>query len=151
MKLSRSFQTLVLAGMVLIGLSANTYADSFRLRIENTGLGQGAVITDNGPGDSNPLTGVITFSGSLPGGCAVNVTTGLSKPMIGGTTNIAEIDLNSVNVQTTGAGTLRITLEDTDFINGANGTLSFIGGVGGTLSGPAGSSATFNTWLTRPI
>jgi hypothetical protein len=147
MKLSRSFQTLVLAVMVLIGLSANTYADSFRLRIENTGLGQGTVITDNGPGDSNPLTGVITFSGSLPGGFAVNVTTGLSKPMIGGTTNIAEIDLNSVNVQTTGAGTLRITLEDTDFINGANGTLSFIGGVGGTLTATGGSSATFNAWV----
>jgi len=147
MKYLRYFRMLALAVMVLIGFSTATYADSFRLRIENTGLGQGAVITDNGVGDINPALGVITFSGAIPGGFAVNVTTGLSKPMIGGTTTIAELDLNSVNVQTAGAGTLRITLEDTDFIAGANGLLSFVGGVGGTLSAPAGSSVTFNTWV----
>jgi hypothetical protein len=147
MKLLRYLQTLGLVVMALIGFSTATYADSFRLRIENTGLGQGAVITDNGVGDSNPLIGVITFSGAVPGGFVVNVTTGLSKPMVGGTTSIAELDLNSVNVQTVGAGTLRITLEDTDFIAGANGLLSFVGLVGGTLTAPAGSSATFNTWV----
>lgn len=147
MKLLRYFQTLALAVMALVGLSAVAYADSFRLRIENTSLGQGAVITDNGVGDINPALGVITFSGAIPGGFSVNVTTGLSKPMIGGTTTIAELDLNSVNVQTAGAGTLRITLEDTDFIAGANGLLSFVGLVGGTLTAPAGSSVTFNTWV----
>ena len=147
MKLFRYFQTLALAVTALVGLSAVAYADSFRLRIENTSLGQGAVITDNGVGDINPALGVITFSGAIPGGFAVNVTTGLSKPMIGGTTSIAELDLNSVNVQTTGAGALRITLEDTDFINGVNGLLGFIGGVGGTLTAPGGSSVTFNTWV----
>jgi PEP-CTERM motif len=147
MKLFRYFQTLALAVMALVGLSAVAYADSFRLRIENTSLGQGAVITDNGVGDINPALGVITFSGAIPGGFAVNVTTGLSKPMIGGTTSIAELDLNSVNVQTAGAGALRITLEDTDFINGANGLLGFIGGVGGTLTAPGGSSVAFNTWV----
>ena len=147
MKLLRYLKTLPLVVMALIGFSTATYADSFRLRIENTGLGQGAVITDNGVGDSNPLIGVITFSGPVPGGFVVNVTTGLSKPMVGGTTNIAELDLNSVNVQTAGAGTLRITLEDTDFIAGANGLLSFVGLVGGTLTAPGGSSVTFNTWV----
>jgi hypothetical protein len=147
MKCLRYFQTFALAVMALVGFSAAAYADSFRLRIEDVISGAGAVITDNGAGDINPLVGVITFSGSVPGGFTVNVTTGLSKPMIGGITNIAEMDLNSVNVQTSGAGTLRITLEDTDFIAGANGTLAFLGGVGGTLSAPAGSTATFNTWV----
>jgi PEP-CTERM motif len=148
MKWLRYFYTLALA-MALVGVSTIASADSFRLRIEDTGLGIGAVITDNGPGDINPAIGAITFSGSLlPGGFVVNVTTGLSKPLIGGATNLVEMDLNSVNVFAGAAGTLRITLEDTDFIAGADGaTLSFVGTVGGTLSGPAGSSVTFNTWV----
>jgi hypothetical protein len=79
--------------------------------------------------------GIITFSGSLPGGSVwtVNITTGISKPVIGGPTT-AEIHLNSVNVSSGGSGTLTIGLTDTDFVLpptiGAQAALvSEIGGV----------------------
>src|SRR5215470_807584 len=144
MKLVRYLRMLALSATVVVSFSAVAVAGPFRLRIEDLGSGQGAVITDNGAGDSNSTLGVITFSGSLPGGFIVNVTTGLSKPVLGAAG--AEMDLNSVNVQTIGAGTLRITLEDTSFTDGI-GQVSFLGGVGGTLNAPAGSSATFNTWV----
>jgi hypothetical protein len=57
--------------------------------------------------------GVIQFSGSL-GSFIVNVTTGISKPIIGSSKQ-ATMDLNSVNVSG-GVGTLEITLTDTDFL-----------------------------------
>ena len=118
----------------------------FRLRIEDLTTGQGVVITDNGIGDlAGSQAGQITFSGSL-GSFSINVTTGLSKPVIGGSNNYAELDLNSVNVSFSGAGTLRITLEDGGYTLGPNGPLSVAGLFGGTLTAPAGSSVTFQSW-----
>ena len=134
------FQTLALMLIVLIGFSAAAYADSFRLRIEDVGAGVGTVVTDIS------ASGVIAFNGAI-GGFIVNVTTGLSKPVLGGANNLAELDLNSVNVAG-GAGTLRITLEDTDYLLGGDGNqLAFLGTVGGTLTAPALSTVTFNTWV----
>src|SRR5262245_784519 len=83
---------------VLVVFSSVAHAGPlFRLRLEDTATGEGVVLTDNGAGDINGLNGAITFSGSI-GGFVVNVTTGLSQPIIGGTNNYAELDLNSVNV-----------------------------------------------------
>lgn len=70
--------------------------------------------------------GVITFSGAV-GNFLVNVTTGISKPLIGP----AELDLNSINVSGA-AGTLLVTISDTDF----TGNLSaFNASYGGTTEG----------------
>ena len=87
------------------------YADSFRLRVENYLSGIGVVITDNDVGDANPLAGAITYLGSL-NSLAVNITTGISQPLIGSVNNYAALHLNSVNIQVSGAGALRLTLED---------------------------------------
>jgi len=116
-----------------------------RLRVDDLTTGQSVVITDNGSGDMTAQDGAITFSGAV-GGFQINVTTGLSKPAIGETNNYAELDLNSVNVRFTGAGTLRLTLEDGDYTLGPNGPLSVGAMLGGTLSAPAGSSVTFQSW-----
>ena len=62
--------------------------------------------------DGNAIGGVLTFSGPV-GAFIVNITTGVSKPIIGGPQE-AKIDLNSVNVSG-GAGTLRMELTDTGF------------------------------------
>jgi hypothetical protein len=107
----------------------------------------GVVVTDNGPGDIEPLLGAIVFSGSVPGGFTVNVTTGISKPIIGGVNNFAELDLNSVNVQTAGPGTLRITLEDTGYTGGPDGPLNLVALLGGVLVAPPGSTVTFQSWV----
>lgn len=121
------------------------YADSFRLRVENFLTGIGVVITDNEVGDANPLTGAITYLGSLSS-LAVNITTGISQPLIGSISNYAALHLNSVNIQVSGAGALRLTLEDSYTI-GPDGGMSVTGLVGGTLVAKAGSAATFQSWV----
>ena len=78
--------------------------------------------------------GLMTFSGVLPG-WAVNVTTGVSKPLIGGP-NEAKLDLNSVNVSSDAPGTLVLMLTDTDFGTGwAPGNYTLNSGIGGTTDG----------------
>jgi len=89
----------------------------------------GTLVTDNGVGDINPAVGVITFSGAV-GAFSVNVTTGLSKPIVGP----GVIDLNSVDVTTSGPGVLTIWLSDTDFtMLGQENGLGYMDSIGGTL------------------
>jgi len=116
----------------------------FRLRVEDTTTGVGVVITDQGAGDLNPAVGAVTFSGAITN-FTVNVTTGVSKPLIGGAGDVGQIDLNSVNVAATGGGTLRITLEDTSYV-GPLGPLTVVGTVGGTLTAPTGSTILIQSW-----
>ena len=81
--------------------------------------------------------GVISFNGALAGSVfTLNVTTGVSKPVIGPT----RIDLNSVNVSGTGAGTLYIGLTDTDFLLGGAGPFSVANHIGGTTDGDVWST-----------
>jgi len=131
----------ILVAMVAALGMASTAEAALILRVENLTTGQGIVVQDGGVGDSNGMAGVVTFSGGL-GGFIVNVTTGLSKPVFPGG-GAAGLDLNSVNVLSGGAGTLQITLIDTDYTTPA--TLLKLG-VGGTMSAPAGSSVTFQGW-----
>jgi len=105
-------------------------------------LTQGAnvvTIVDGGAGDSNPLAGVITFNGGV-GIFNLNVTTGLSKPFFP-TGPDAKMDLNSVNANSAGAGSLVIELSDTDWPAAGAGVLT--GRVGGTVGQVVGNSATF--------
>jgi hypothetical protein len=95
-------------------------------------LTQGAnqvTITDNLAGDSNPAVGAVTWLGSV-GVFVVNVSTGVSKPILAGDPHM---DLNSVDVSTA-AGTLVIEFTDTDW-NGLQSVKMNIGGTtGGTVS-----------------
>jgi hypothetical protein len=99
-------------------------------------LTQGATVVevvDGGAGDLNPAVGAITFIGPV-GVFDINVSTGLSKPVLG-SAQVAEMDLNSVN-SSNGPGILVIELTDTGF------TLpvlpaSLISDVGGTTTGIA--------------
>jgi len=139
---------LILGAFVSLSFFSSPVSATMRLRIEDLVNGVGAIITDNGPGDSNPLVGALEFSsgGSGLGSFLVNVTTGVSKPMIGGVSDLGQIDLNSVNVLTSGAGTLRLTLEDTGYLAGPDSTLHVFGTVGGTLTAPAGSTIMVQSW-----
>jgi hypothetical protein len=98
-------------------------------------LTQGAsvvTITDGGAGDANGVAGAITYVGSL-GSFSLNVTTGITKPIVGGV-NAPEIDLNSVNVTSAGpGGTLTIEFTDTGF--GLASGAGFNTMVGGTTGG----------------
>lgn len=97
----------------------------------------GAAITcaDGAACDTNAAAGVVTFSQSL-GDFTVNVTTGLSKPILTGG-GAPLMDLNTVNVQIWGGPhTLQIAFSDTGFdIYGGRITTDY----GGTLSGTGAS------------
>jgi hypothetical protein len=98
----------------------------------------GAAITcaDGAGCDINPNAGVVTLSQSL-GDFSVNVTTGLSKPILTGGNPL--MDLNTVNVQVWGnPHTLQIGFSDTGF-DIYNGWIST--SYGGTLSGSGASLA----------
>lgn len=81
--------------------------------------------------DSNATDGVVGFSGAV-GVFNVNVTTGLSTPVLGNP-NLAHIDLNSVN-SSSAAGTLEISLTDTGFTIPWPG-IHLVSAVGGTAGG----------------
>ena len=103
--------------------------------------GGSVTVTDGGLLDSNASAGVVLFNGSVAG-WVVNVTTGLSKPSIGSELEPI-LDLNSVNVSSGGAGTLRIELTDTDFSR--SGLLPAYAAIGGTTSGSVSYSTYFGS------
>ena len=85
------------------------------------------IIYDLSGDDLNGVEGVITFSGSV-GAFNVNVTTGVSKPVIGP----SKLDLNSIDVSGS-AGTLNVMISDTDFTELPASTLT--ASYGGTTHG----------------
>lgn len=137
--------TAVLAMCALLGAAQEANA-SFQLRLEQAGCAP-VTITDNGPGDSHPTVGAITFIGPY---CTfdVNTTNGVSKPVVGNGSSQAEMDLNSLNVSSSTGGALEITLADTGYTFPSVNPLSLENLVGGTLDGAAGSSVTFQSWAS---
>jgi hypothetical protein len=100
-------------------------------------------VTDGGAGDLNALAGVITFSGPV-GVFGINVSTSISKPNIGNPFDAA-LDLNSVNIATTGAGTLLLETTDTGYtLPGGAGNYVHTAAAGGTIS-TNGSTIQFQT------
>ena len=76
--------------------------------------------------------GAITFIGSI-GVWDINVTTGLSKPVIG-SAGAPYMDLNSVNVTTESAGHLVFGVSDIGFTGDGGFSLNVGGTTGGTVS-----------------
>lgn len=94
-----------------------------------------STVVDGGVGDLSASVGSVTFSGAV-GNWNTNVSTGLSMPLIG-TSTLPELDLNSVNVTSSGGGTLIIQFTDDSFVSNANmgGFETLIGGTtNGTIS-----------------
>lgn len=89
-------------------------------------------VIDNQTGDQSLLVGVVTFNAAV-GNWIVNVTTGITKPVLGSAA-LPEMDLNSVNVTSPGAGMLTIEFTDIDFA-APPGVPGFSLDVGGTTDG----------------
>src|SRR5690349_3179629 len=99
------------------------------------------VVGDGGVGDLAPQSGAVVLSSPLGTSWAVNVTTGLSKPLIG-SANQPYLDLNSVNVSSVGGPAwLEIELTDTDFTEQTGA--GFLAAIGGTTNG----SVSFKTYF----
>jgi hypothetical protein len=131
----------LLLGAMPAAQAIPTGTASLRLSADNETI----TCTDGGWCDLNPVAGVVTFSQSV-GSFLINVTTGLSKPLLSGG---PLMDLASLNIHTTGgAHTLTISFSDTDFdISGGRFTLAH----GGTLFGLGASvehSAYYDTGNT---
>jgi hypothetical protein len=128
-------------GLVLLAWGAPAQAD-FVVRLDSSlTAGIEVTVVDNGAGDINPLAGVITFSGPI-GAFIVNVTTAIGAPILPLGGGGLELDLNSVNVFSTGAGTLSIGTSQNG-LSFPGGTFTLDSAVGGTLLAPAGSTASF--------
>lgn len=95
--------------------------------------GPAYVCADGAACDTNSLAGIVSVNQAL-GDFVVNMTSGLSKPLLVGGDPL--MDLNTLNVQVSGAHTLLITFSDNNFdIHGGVFKMDF----GGALSG-AGAS-----------
>src|SRR5262245_32116114 len=134
-----------LVGLMMLFTASEAVAQ-FQVRLEQSGFAS-KTVTDNGPGDTNTAVGRITVSGAY-GTFNINITTGLSKPVLGNGTSSASIDLNSTDFSTAAGGTLILTLSDSDFNfpnNNAGNQMTLSTLVGGTMAGsgtnpiPAGS------------
>ncbi|MBN8443422.1 MAG: PEP-CTERM sorting domain-containing protein [Thauera sp.] len=142
--MKRSVLSAVLAiGLLTLDSGSVAHAAPLRLRLDNISTSQGVVLTDNGLNDLSPLDGLITYSGSLGGSFAVNVTTGTSDPPLV-TTLPNSLDLSSITINSSGSGLLRITLLQDDY--SANGGLNLVASLGGVLSAPAGSTITLQSY-----
>ena len=127
--MKRSLSVLAAAAALALPLAAQA-APTLGFSVDGGGL---IVCADGAACDLNPVAGAVTFSASL-GDFIVNVTTGLSKPLL--TTGDPLTDLNSVNVQaTSGAHTLEILFSDTGFTDIGQISAEF----GGVLSGTGAS------------
>lgn len=98
-------------------------------------------VADGSANDSSSLVGVVTYNGLLDASSpwSINITTGISKPALGSSL-IPFMDLSSVNVSSSGGGTLTVEFSDNGFGPLLPG--SFTSEIGGSTGG----SVTYNTY-----
>jgi hypothetical protein len=149
MRLRRLLFLSLASATVVALLPANVFASDFRLRVEDISNplsnGYGVVLTDGNTyaapggqtvGDENETEGLLQVGlQPLSGAVSWNLTLGISKPQPmfdpSGTDPLGGMRLTSFNVTSSGAATIRITLEDTGFLNlgsGSVGLKSILGG-----------------------
>jgi hypothetical protein len=118
---------LLLFGMLIGGYTPQAYAvPTLSFSVD----GGAAVSCADGDGcDMDPQAGVVVYIASLGGVYGVNVSTGITKPLLGG----SQMDLNSINIQSLadGAHTLSIMFSETGY---SLLDVTGIGAFGGTIS-----------------
>ena len=120
---------------VCVGFVAPKQAAAVPMLKLDDGMGNTVTVTDNGVGDTlNTVDGAIVWAGSL-GVWSINVSTGLTKPVIGSTVT-PHMDLNSANVSSA-PGVMTIWFTDTDFIGNVP-YVTALAETGGTTSGTVG-------------
>ncbi len=106
-------------------------------------------IGDNSANDSNGSTGVITYMGAV-GNFNTNITTGSSKPAVGGATT-PELDLTSLNItnDTDSPQTLTLLFSDNNFgpVTGTPQASLSITQLGQSPSGPANGSVSYRGYF----
>jgi hypothetical protein len=100
-------------------------------------------VADGSGGDSTAAIGAVTFNGAI-GAWIVNVSTGVTKPLLGSATK-PDMDLNSVNVSGGAGGTLTILFSDDGFGPTLGNSFAQIGG---TINNAAGSTLAYTTFAS---
>ena len=116
------------SGLLAAGLSMATASPTMRLSADG-GL-TWVVVVDNGPLDSNPAVGFISYGGPV-GDWFANAETGFGKPLIGSAT-APIMDVSSQNISTQ-PETLIVQLSDTNFVAFPNQT--FVASINGFTAG----------------
>ncbi|QWV94207.1 PEP-CTERM sorting domain-containing protein [Geomonas oryzisoli] len=134
----RTTGALAVITFILALMTTSAHALSIRL---TDGGANTVTIADNGVGDINPMTGAVTYLGSI-GAYIANVTTGFSYPILG-TPAYPRLDLGSIDVSGGSDGTnkLYVYLTDTGFTGAYPG---FAASIGGTSSGTVKYSTYFD-------
>jgi hypothetical protein len=145
LKAKTALCTLSAAGLLLVATgSGDTARAAFVAAVCNDAACSGGndfIVTDNGAGDTIPLSGGISFSVSAFG-YILAVNTSLSKPLVGSATS-PQLDLAySVTSLAGGGGSIFLYASDTDFTAPSN---PFHLTLGGTNSGNSGT-VTGNAW-----
>lgn len=147
LSLVRKFAAPALAVAVAGLLTVSAHAAPM-LRLTADGAGP-ITISDNGLGDFDPSAGSVVHFGPL-GVFTTNITTGITKPILGGPER-PEMDLNSINVSSTSGGTIKIEFSETDFNNIGSfiALSSLVGGTGdGTMQYQTYASLTNTAFAT---
>jgi hypothetical protein len=143
----------VMFGVLMLGVPSTVHAVAMLQLSDGTTT---ITISDGGAGDSNPYDGVVTFSGPVGAvtfsggvdGFIVNVTTGITAPVIGGPAE-ATLDLNSINVLAGSPGTLTIGFSNTFDLPTDLTVLQ--ADIGRVLTGPTGSTLVFQSFLDSSL
>ena len=112
----KSYKYMAPAGAALMAFSISSAVEAASLRLidldDPTTL---ITVADGSANDSNAAAGVVTFVGAI-GAFNVNVTTGATKPAL--PLARPRIDLNSINITTSGLSTngLELSFSETDFV-----------------------------------
>jgi len=128
----------VIALAVLIGVQTTALATPYTALLLFDGTNT-KIISDNFAGDLDPRDGIIVFSGSIGtiSPWIVNVTTSVTYPILGSQTNPI-LDLNSVNVTSSGGGSLTVAASAIDYSPLVQGAIF---NAGGTTSGTVSFAA----------
>src|SRR5690348_4921684 len=100
-----------------------------QLRLSDGTVAGTVTITDNGPGDSSPATGVITYSGPVGASWALSVTIGQGYPVLGSPA-LPSLDLGTTS-RSSGAASLTIEFTQDGYTTPGTADLQ----IGGTTVG----------------
>ncbi len=149
--LAKKARMTAMAVAVLIQIAAFSSASqaAFVLTLDDPFATPGidAIIADNMPfgtitalgvsthSDMSGLLGVVQFTSNIGSAWIVNITTGLSKPILPANSRFVTQHLDSVNVSSNGPATLEIMLTDTDYTLPVAGRWNLRHLIGGTADG----------------
>jgi hypothetical protein len=120
----------LLATLMFLAGATSVYATAELRLWDLTGPFPSVVVADGSILDSNPVAGVVTYSGAVGPTWNINVTTGFTKTAQGDAVN-AYMDLGTGS--SNAPGVLDIFFSETDFQSDQSGTFSATMGASGTL------------------